>query len=302
MKEEEKRRPEGDGDERLHISKSVFETSKEMQEKTNEELRLKREEAQKKYELKRKRAAEARDKRLEEERLELLRLKTGVIEESETIREEPEEEIRLTFPQKIGNFLYHNKWWLGIGCVIAFIGGFLVYDHITTPSPDMIVLLIGENTALGEEDGLKEYLSQFTNDNNKNGKKLTSVYYIPYTGVERDDFINSVPQQLSTELQNSDAVVIISNSKLADVITLETNLVDLSELYPGNEHVDKYKFMLSGTDFTEKVGVPEASVPDDWFIAIRKPQDLLYSKKKNMQETYDKDISAFDAIVNDLSE
>ena len=302
MKEEEKRQPESSGDDRLHISKSVFETSKEMQEKAEEELRLKREEAQKKYELKRKRAAEARDKRLEEERLELLRLKTGVIEESETIREEPEEEIKPTFPQKIGNFLYHNKWWLGIGCVIAFIGGFLVYDHITTPRPDMIVLLIGENTALGEEDGLKEYLSQFTNDNNKNGKKLTSVYYIPYTGVERDDFINSVPQQLSTELQNSDALVIISNSKLADVITLETNLVDLSELYPGNEHVDKYKFMLSGTDFTEKVGVPEASVSDDWFIAIRKPQDLLYSKKKNMQETYDKDISAFDAIVNDLSE
>ena len=59
MKEEEKRQPESSGDERLHISKRVFETSKEMQEKAEEELRLKREEAQKKYELKRKRAAEA---------------------------------------------------------------------------------------------------------------------------------------------------------------------------------------------------------------------------------------------------
>ena len=302
MKDKDKKDAAAHEDEKLHISKSVFETSKEMQEKAEEELRLKREEAQRKYALKKKRAAEARDKRLEEERLELLRLKTGVIEESETIHEEQEEEIRLTFAQKIGNFFYHNKWWLGIGCVIAFIGGFLIYDHVTTPRPDMIVLLIGENAALGEEDGLKEYLSQFTNDNNKNGKKLTSVYYIPYTGVERDDFINSVPQQLSTELQNSDAVVIISNSKLSDVFDTETSLVDLSELYPGNEHVDKYKFMLSGTDFTKKVGVPDTSVSDDWFIAIRKPQDLLYSKKKNMQETYDKDISAFDAIVNDLSE
>lgn len=302
MKDKDKKDAAAHEDEKLHISKSVFETSKEMQEKAEEELRLKREEAQRKYALKKKRAAEARDKRLEEERLELLRLKTGVIEESETIHEEQEEEIRLTFAQKIGNFFYHNKWWLGIGCVIAFIGGFLIYDHVTTPRPDMIVLLIGENAALGEEDGLKEYLSQFTNDNNKNGKKLTSVYYIPYTGVERDDFINSVPQQLSTELQNSDAVVIISNSKLSDVFDTETSLVDLSELYPGNEHVDKYKFMLSGTDFTKKVGVPDTSVSDDWFIAIRKPQALLYSEEKDMQETYDKDISAFDAIVNDLSE
>ena len=54
MKDKDKNNAPLPEDDKLHISKSVFQTSREMQEKADEELRLKREEAQRKYELKRK--------------------------------------------------------------------------------------------------------------------------------------------------------------------------------------------------------------------------------------------------------
>ena len=301
MKEKDKKNASTPEEEKHHITKSVFQTSREMQEKADEEARQKREAAQRKYKERQKRAAEAHDKRLEQERLELLKLKTGVIDESETIHEEKPEEVKQTFGQKIGSFIYLNKWWLGIACVLVFIGGILVYDLATKPHPDMIVLMIGMNQELGEQSQLQNYLSELTPDSNNNGEQFASVYYIPYTGVEKEDFVNSVPQKLTAELQNSDSVIIIGNKSVDSAITVEDVLVDLSELYPDNPHVDKYKFMLKDTDFAEKVGVDKSVISDDWFIAIRKPQDLVYSKKENMQKTYDKDFPVFEAIIRDLS-
>lgn len=301
MDNKDKNLKESSNDEKLHISKSVFQSSKEKKQKEDEEIRLKHEDAQRKYKERQRKATEAHDKRLEEEHIELLKLKTGVITESEALHEEEPQEIKQTFFKKIGSFFYLNKWWLGIACILVFIGGLLIYDLISQPRPDMVVLMIGNNNTLGEEAFVQEYLSQFTPDNNKNGEQFASLYYIPYTGVDKADFVNSVPQKLSAELQNSDSVIVIGNKTVDSVVSLEDTFVDLSELYPDNPHVDKYKFMLSDTDFAEKVGVSKSVVSDDWFIAIRKPQDLVYSKKEKMQKTYDKDFAAFDAIIKDLS-
>lgn len=282
-------------------SKSIIQKRKEMYEKADEEERLRRENVQKRYKERKRRAAEAHDKRLEEEHIELLKLKSGLISESDVLNDDEQTEVKRTFFQKLGSFVYLNKWWLGLACILLSIAGLLIYDLASQPHPDMIVLVIGKNVQLGEESNVQEYLSQFTPDNNKNGEQLASIYYIPYTGVEKDDFVNSVPQKLSAELQNSESVIIIGNQTVDTVITIEDTLVDLSELYPDNPHVDKYKFMLKDTDFAAKIGLSPNDISDDWFLAIRKPQDLVYSKKDKMQKTYDKDFAAFDAIIKDLS-
>ena len=289
------------GKEQEQESKSIIQKRKEMYEKADEEERLRRENVQKRYKERKRRAAEAHDKRLEEEHIELLKLKSGLISESDVLNDDEQTEVKRTFFQKLGSFVYLNKWWLGLACILLSIAGLLIYDLASQPHPDMIVLVIGKNVQLGEESNVQEYLSQFTPDNNKNGEQLASIYYIPYTGVEKDDFVNSVPQKLSAELQNSESVIIIGNKTVDTVITIEDTLVDLSELYPDNPHVDKYKFMLKDTDFAAKIGLSPNDISDDWFLAIRKPQDLVYSKKDKMQKTYDKDFAAFDAIIKDLS-
>lgn len=287
-----------DYDEKLHIDKSIFQMS--AGEKSEKQKKIE-EERRKIAEKKRKKSDEARDKRLEQDRLELIRLKQGVIEESETIHEEHEETPKLSLWKKITNFFYHNKWWLGIGTFITVVFIWLAVGYITKPRPDIIVLVIGENYALGNDSTLTEYIEQFTPDNNNNGEILASVYYIPYTGLDQRDYANGVPTKLTAELQSADTVIVFCNKTADEIFDSDIMLTDLTELYPDNEFVKKERFMLSETDFAEKIGLQKDQITDDWFMAIRNPIKLLYDDEDDMQEQFDKDFPVFDAIVNDLS-
>lgn len=301
MSDNEKRRENIPDDDKLHITKSMFQVSKEQREKANEEERLKQAERERIIAEKQRKAQEEHDKRLEAERLELIRLKQGIIEESETIHEEHEEKVKRTFFQKIGDFFYINKWWLGIALVFAVIVTVLAVNLLTKPRPDMIVLVIGENYAIGAESSLNEYVASFADDFNGNGETLVSVYYIPYTAIETKDYANGVDTNLTTELNSAHSVILIGN-ELATNVLFDDSLVDLSEIYPDNKYVNKEKFMLNETDFAEKIGLQKSQISDDWFISIRAPKKLLYSDLDEMQEVYDRDFDVFDSIIKDLSE
>lgn len=301
MSDKEKRQENIKDDDKLHITKSIFQVSKEQRKKAEEEEKLKQAERERIIAEEQHKAQEEHDKRLEAERLELIRLKQGIIEESETIHEEHEEEVKRTFFQKIGDFFYINKWWLGIASVFTVIVVVLAVNLLNRPRPDMIILVIGENNAIGAESNLAEYVESFAEDFNGNGETLVSVYYIPYTGLETKDYANGVDTNLTTELNSAHGVILIGNELTTDVL-FDDSLVDLSEIYPGNKYVNKEKFMLSETDFAEKIGLQKSQISDDWFISIRRPKKLLYTDLDEMQEVYDRDSAVFDSIIKDLSE
>lgn len=300
MSDKEKRQ-ENPADEKLHITKSMFQVSKEQRKKAEDEEKLKQAERERIIAEKQRKAQEEHDKRLEAERLELIRLKQGIIKESETIHEEHEEELKRTFFQKIGDFFYANKWWLGIATVFVVIAVMLTVNMIQRPRPDMIVLVIGENYDLGATSSLSEYVESFAEDFNGNGETLVSVYYIPYTNIETKDYANGVDTNLTTELNSAHGVILIGN-ELTENVLFDDSLVDLSEIYPDNKFVNKEKFMLSETDFAEKVGLQKSQISDDWFISIRTPKKLVYTDLDDMQEVYDRDFVVFDKIIQDLSE
>lgn len=301
MSDKEKRQENISDDDKLHITKSMFQVSKEQRKKAEEEEKLKQVERERIIAEKQRKAQEEHDKRLEAERLELIRLKQGIIEESETIHEEHEEKVQRTFFQKIGDFFYINKWWLGIASIFAIIVTVLAVNLLTKPRPDMIVLVIGENYAIGAESNLAGYVESFADDFNGNGETLVSVYYIPYTGLETKDYANGVDSNLTTELNSAHSVILIGNELTTNVL-FDDSLVDLSEIYPDNKFVNKEKFMLNETDFAEKIGLQKSQISDDWFISIRTPKKLLYSDLDEMQEVYDRDFVVFDSIIKDLSE
>lgn len=301
MKNEAKKNG-GSADDKLPIDQSIFQTAKEKRKKANEEERQKQEELERKLAQRKKNADDARDKRLEEERRELIRLKQGVIEESETIHEEQEQEVKQGFFKKIGSFFYLNKWWLGTGAVFAAIAVFLVFNLLDKPHPDMEILLIGENYSMGYESTLEDYISSFAEDYNGNGEVFAMVNYIPYTGEDQHDYANGVQGKLTSVLQSDESVIVIGNAKAAEIMNSEGTFTDLTSLYPDNQHIKGDKFMLGGTDFAEKIGLDSEVVTDDWFIAIRTPKKLAFSNEKKMQEIYDRDIEVFDAIIRDLSE
>ena len=280
MNGNQNRQEQENTDDKLHISKSIFQVSKEQRQKAEQEEQLKQAERERILAEKHRREQEEHDKRLEAERLELIRLKQGIIE---TIHEEHEEIAERTFSQKIGDFFYFNKWWLGIATVFAVIVIALIINIATKPRPDLIVLVIGENYALGAESQLAEYVETFTD-----------------TGSEKKDYASGAGTNLTTELNSANGVILIGN-ELAGKTLFDDSLVDLSELYPDNKYINKQKFMLSETDFAEKTGLQKNQISDDWFLSIRRPKKLLYDDLDEMQEVYDKDFAVFDSIIKDLS-
>lgn len=304
MKEKEQKTPKtekNDDDAKLHISQSVLQTARDMQLKQIEEQEKKQQELlQKRAELEKKKRDEY-ERRLLEEKKELIRLKQGQVEESELIHEETPEEKKLTLWQHIGNFFYHNKWWLGIGTLIAFIGVFLIYDLVTKKNADVSIIMVTQNDEVGYSEGFPEYLKGYAEDFNDDGDVLASVLYIPYSDNAQYNYSNGIDTKLTAEFQNSDAVIVLGGEKTTEFLDYESVFVNLEEIYPDNPNVDGYVFYLKDTYFAQRIGLTKDDITDDMFLAIRKPQKLLYSSADELQETYDKDFPVFDSIIKDLT-
>ena len=289
-------------DDKVEINKSFFKVNKELRQKQEEEQAKKEQMIAEQYAQREKEKQEAYEKKLHDEKIELMRLKQGIVEESETIHEEKEEEIKLSFGKKIANFFYHNKWWLGLGVFFIVLGSYLVYDILSKPNPDMVILMLCDNNAVGTSTFLEEYFEEYADDFNGNGKVLVTVYYIPYSNDEYQDYINGVSTKITTFLNNADGVMIIGNKlTVDDLLPAEESFVDLSTLYPNDPHVDKYFYYIKDTKFAEHIGVSPDAITDDMFFALRKPKDVMNDSKEKMQETYDKDFPVFDKVVKALS-
>ena len=294
---------DGSSDEKITARKKNVKNLREENMKKKQDDEQQKLELQKQLELREKQRREAYDKRIIEEKKELMRLKQGVIEESSLIPEnEDETEISLSLWGKIKNFLYHNKWWLGLACFAVLLGGYLVHDILTKPRPDMIVLLIGKYPSIGEAEYLSDYVESFADDFNGDGKTEAEVYYIDYNS-ENDyaNYVNGSDTKLTTEMQIADAVMVIADKKFTDMIEAENVFVDLSELFPDNEHIDKQFFYLKDTDFAKHVCAAKSDIHDDTYIAVRAPKRLLYADADDMQKTYDKDMPVIRKIIEDLS-
>lgn len=289
-------------DEKIHVHNNIFNTIKETNQNRIESEQKKELEIQKQYEQAEKAKKEAKERRLLDEKKELIRLKQGLIEESETIHEEKEEEIQLSFPKKISNFFYHNKWWLIIACVGLCIAIYLMYSLISKPRPDMTVLFLGECPPIGEDSTkLEEYFASFTEDFNENGEVLVSVCYIPYSDNEQKNYVNGVDTKLTAEMQSGNAVIVIGNDKIGKMVNPEDAFMDLNSICPDDPNVNGYYYELSNTDFFQKVGIQPNEIEGEWFISLRKPRTLLYTKQDEMEKTFERDVPVFKKITKDLS-
>lgn len=288
-------------DEKLNIKKSVFQSAREIEAQRKAELEQQELEIQKQIELRKRRQQEEYDKKIQQERLELIRLKQGVIEESETIHEEVPAEIKLSFWKKITNFFYHNKWWLFLAIFFVALASYLTYTYLVRPNPDMIVLVLCDNEAIGNSAQFEDYIGTFAEDFNGNGEIKVSTYYIPYSDNSYTNYQTGNETKLTTEMQSAEAVIIVGGSNINPVLKPEETLVDLSEIYPDNVQVRSYGFFLKNTEFAERIGIDPQEVTGDLYIGIRKPRNLLYSDMEDMQKTYDRDFPILEKIIEDLS-
>ena len=279
---------------------SAFEAARQFREKTEAEQRQREQiEAEKQAQIK-KAKEEAYDKKIRDEKVELLKMKQGQIEESELIPQGEEAYGKLSVGKKITNFFYHNKLWLILGAFCVGLGGFLAYDLLSKENPDVIVMYIDDNSDIGLSKEFESYLAEVCGDVNGDGEKKASIYYIPFTGNDYNDYNNGVTTKMMAEMQNAEAMIVICG-KLADkAISPEATLENLESKFPDNPHIKDYGFYLKGTDFAEKIGY-EGEIDDELFIGIRQIQKVQWASLEEMKEAYESAYPQLEKIIEDLS-
>lgn len=279
---------------------SAFDVARQYREKAEQEIRQREQREAEKIEKKKKASQEIYEKKLRDEKIELIRMKQGEIDESELLPQEEAVAVNMTFGQKISNFFYHNKLWIIIGVFAAALSAYLIYDLLSKEDPDVIVMFIDTNSEIGQQEGLSNYLAEISGDVNDDGEKLAAVYFMPYTGNDYSDFNNGVTTKLVAEMQNADAMIVISGKTAQEAFSPETTLVNLETLYPDNPNVKGYGFYLKNTDFAEKIGY-EGEIDEEMFIGIREITNVQWASIEEMKEAYEKAFPVFEKIIEDLS-
>ena len=243
----------------------------------------------------------AYEAQLEEDKKELLKLKQGVIESSDTIFEQHEPKRNYTFREKVSNFIYHNKWWLGFAVFFFVMFAYLALQMILTVKPDMIVLLLVHDDffCAACSDGIEEIFENYIEDVNQDGKISVDVYYMPASNetAERDGYTGD-QTKLFAEFQTGEAVLVISDDGADEFIVPDNNLVDLEPYFGNYQETDTYRFKLADTDFAERLEWDEP-FDDDIYIGIRKVKKTMDSEEK-MQKVYDISFPALEKFVQEF--
>lgn len=281
--------------------KSFLETVREIDEKERkreEEIEEKRRQI---LDNRRKKEREAYDKKIYQERIELMRLKQGIIDKSETIHEEKDIKTKNSLWKRIGNFFYHNKWWLVITVFITAIFGYMAFDYFTAIHPDMIVMVLTDDQTLqSTNDYLSNYFEQFIDDINNDGKIHVEIYNIPVDdNISVSEYYNGNMTKLSSQFQMADAIMVITDAVANKTILADDTLVNLEGIFPDNKNVRNTGFYIRNTDFMEKVGYTGVVLDRDICIGLRKPVKTMDSKAE-MQENYDIALSVLEKIMDDL--
>ncbi|MBQ2264056.1 MAG: hypothetical protein II341_01530, partial [Oscillospiraceae bacterium] len=186
------------------------------------------------------------------------------------------------------NFFYHNKWWMGIGCFMAFVVGFLIYSTVTTVRADLVVLLVSDDDAFNAQCSyrIEEIFEQYIEDENGDGEISVDVYYIPSSeaSAQMSGFTGD-STKLFAEFQIGESLLVISDLDADAFIVPDSTLDDLEPHFGDYTQTEAFRFYLHDTDFAESVGWTEP-LDKDIYIGIRKVKDT-FSFKEEMQENYD---------------
>lgn len=213
-------------------------------------------------------------------------------------------EKKYTLRQKISNFFYHNKWWLGIGCFFVFAAGYMIYDVATKVNPDMTIMLLANDDLIYEKTAaVQELFGEYCGDRNGDGEINVSVYYMPlseYIKNNQAEMYVSSQTQLTALLQTDSNLLIIADDESSALLREDDVLLSLEKYYPDNKNVKDTGFFLSDTDFAEKIGYTGDSIADDVYIGIRKVQKNA-SYADSMREHFNEDFEVLKEFINDFS-
>ncbi len=235
-------------------------------------------------------AREEYAKELSEDHVNLIRLKQGVISEDDPAFAKQETKKHYTLFQKISNWFYHAKWWLGIAAFCVLLGGFLIYDMVTRVDPDMRILVLSGNSYLtAQEPKLCEIAQSAAEDVNDDEKVIVTTISIPLVKEIMDGAsaaAQSYHTQMTVQLQSAMCMLVLADSKADECLTESENFfVDLEPLFPEYDFVSGHRAYVNDTNFAQLLGITEPLTEGTYF-ALRKPTENMDTLEEN-QAAYD---------------
>lgn len=302
MQDEQKTHPNDPADMGKAQKVSAFHNAMELRAKVQRENELKERKRQADAEEAAYQAREEYAKELAEEKVDLIRLKQGVIEDSDKIFGDAETEKKYTVFQKIGNWFYHAKWWLGIAAFCIPVAAFLIYDYVTRENPDLRIMLLTDHSEFySESEKLDTWLESLCPDYNADGKALIQSIYIPVSKANMDmsgSYSAAYNTQLLVQFQSCTCMLVLVDPEAETYLQPEDMFVELDTLYPDCSNVSGRKFLLDGTDFAEQVGLSAALHPGS-YLALRIPQENMNSLE-DCQIAYEQAKTLLDAVIDTL--
>ncbi|MBP0967992.1 MAG: hypothetical protein J5722_10175, partial [Oscillospiraceae bacterium] len=242
-------------------------------------------------------------KELAEEKVDLIRLKQGVITDSDKVFREEEVPKKYTLWQRIGNWFYHAKWWLGIAAFIVLLSAFLIYDYVTRVEPDFRMLVVSENPDLyAESVQVNDWLAGMCKDENGDGKILAEMLYVPVSEATMEmggTAVAAYNTQLYMQFQSATCMLVLADPDAEQYLQPEDMFVSMKELYPDCPYAEGFRLHIDETNFTELASVT-APLKEGSYLALRIPAETMNTKEE-MQEAYDRAKAVLDQIVPQLA-
>ncbi len=291
-----KKKNNSENDAKKIVPNEDYEYEKEMAEQARKQ-RLLAEQAQKAREQREKQEHERRDKRLQEERIELLKLKNGVIQDSEEFQEHHDPKIELHGKAKIANIWYHFKWIIIFAVFIIAVVGYITYDTLSRTKPDMQILMVANNGLQYREEELEKFFEKYITDINDDGEIKADVIIAPLDKNKLDDLHTAYQNKVAGALQSGDALMLICDSNTDE--TIQEIFNNVKSEFPDNKYVNNKGLSLNMKLFAEEVDFE--SLPNDVYLAIRKPEKTMNCSLDDMNKKYAQNFKVFKKIANDLN-
>lgn len=242
------------------------------------------------------------EKQLQRERLELLKLKNGDISESDMIKEEHEEAIKLHGFAWLKNFWWHNKIVILLAAFFIIVFGYITYDTLSRTQPDMRVIMTCNNGLINRTEELADMFEEYCEDINGDGEVYVQIIEAPIAKYATDYTSTTKYQSvIQANMQTAEVIFFVSDTDiLNDESGVSEAFADLTKLYPDSELVTKTGLSLKGGYVQNKLKW-ENGFPDDMFIVMREPVATMKDTKAEMEENFETAKKIMDHLVEDFT-
>lgn len=245
--------------------------------------------------------------RKQQEYRELLKLKQGIIEESEIIPENAPPEIpELHGWKKIENFCYHNKWYLIIGAIAAFIITYMVVQAATRPKEDLYVLVVSTQNASGiyyKTEDIELALEKYCPDFDGNGYVHVGINVMDLSMENGyNELTDANRTKFMTQLLTGESQVYLTDIGILDEIYEAANgediqfFRDFTDEYPDAVFYEGCGLQLNTTGWKDEARWE--SCPDIVGLYIREEYEDMTGKMIGSEEQRERGLILLDNIIN----